>query len=157
MQFSENGIEEKEKKEKAERYLNAYLFTSKKYMFAVRKLETMKADLYLLSSPKLGERVQSSHEADNLSNLIFDIEDQKKKVLELGEEANRLKRKIKRMITSMPGRYEYQSLLTERFLNGEKWQTIIYLLGYSKSQTFRLRDQALLAFYDGYTKQIESQ
>ena len=158
MSFSETkGIEEKTKKEKAERFLNAYHVTERRYLYAVRKLETLKADVYLLSSPKLGERVQSSHEQDKLTNKLFEIEDQKKKVIELGEESNRLKRRTKRMIGNMPGRYEYQTLLTERFLNGEKWQTIIYLLGYSKSQTFRLRDQALLAFYDKYKKQIESQ
>lgn len=107
-----------------------------------RRLDEITWKLCSVQSPGMGERVQSSHQAD-LSEAVEKKEYCERREKEEREKMDRLAAEAADIIAMEPDEMK-RDILYQRYIEGDSWKAITRELGYSEQHIFRLHAESLL-------------
>lgn len=100
-----------------------------------------RADAYSIKSPKLGERVQTSHQSD-LAEVVEKLERYAENVKEQLGEVLEMTLQAERIINTEQDR-KLRGVLYDYYINGKTWEKIAVDLGITYRHVQRLHGQAL--------------
>lgn len=146
-------MQEKQKKQThpAKVYLSAYPAMKKRLEDLKEELEYIRETATRATSKLTAERVSGTSMKDGMANAVI-------KGIETEE---RLQRTINNLSEALTVRLmlieeledEWEKLiLTERYINGKSWDSVLKRIPYAKVQTFKIHGHALNHFWDIYKK-----
>lgn len=104
-----------------------------------------------LSSPGLGDRVQTSPE-DKMARLMTKLDGLDRKIAQQIEKEQRLVDKIQGQIDQLPR--QYREPLSLYYVSGLSWKQVADRLNYSEVRVYQIRKEAVAAFADRYKDYI---
>lgn len=104
-------------------------------------LDRLRYDMTHLSSPILGDKVQTSHQS-SLDDVLIRMEAEEEAYLAEYKSLLDMRREAVRLISMEPDPV-CQAVLQRRYIMGQRWEEISAAMNYSSQHIRRLNDQAL--------------
>lgn len=104
-------------------------------------LDRLRYDMTHLSSPILGDKVQTSHQS-SLDDVLIRMEAEEEVYLAEYKSLLYMRREAVRLISMEPDPV-CQAVLQRRYIMGQRWEEISAAMNYSSQHIRRLNDQAL--------------
>lgn len=125
-------------------YLSQIYYARLKLQRLEDRREYIRAKMTGVSSPGLGDRVQTSPE-DKMPRLMARLDDIERKIAVQIEREQNLIEKISAQVETVEP-LQYREVLALRYINCLSWQEIAARMHYSERWLFKLHGAALLAF-----------
>lgn len=125
-------------------YLNQIYYARLKLQRLEDRREDIRARMTGISSPGLGDRVQTSP-GDKMPKLMARLDDIERKIAVQIEKEESLIEKISVQIESVEP-LQYREVLAMRYINCLPWDNIARRMGYSKRRLYQLHGNALTVF-----------
>lgn len=108
----------------------------------IKDLEQARRDAYALKAVRIGDKVQTNHQAD-LAQVVEKIDRYEEKLQKNIDELIGLKLDAMAIIRKEPD-FCARAILYRRYLLAESWETITKEMGYSRSQASKIMDSAII-------------
>lgn len=125
-------------------YLNQVYYTRIRIDRLQNRRDNLRDRMAGVSSPSLGDRVQTSPE-DKMSRIMAQLDDVDRKIIQQIMKEQSLIDKIGKQIDDV-AQPQYRAILALRYLNCLPWPTIAERMGYSERRVYQLHGEALAEF-----------
>lgn len=122
-------------------FLNSVRRQEMEFKAVEEELSRVRTDIYFLKSPRLEEKVQTSHQAE-LSEKVERLEFYEEQVRDELEKLTSLRITAKKIIALEPDT-EKRAILIRRYLLGQKWESIAVQMNLGLQWVFKLHGQSL--------------
>lgn len=122
-------------------FLNSVRRQEMEFKAIEEELSRVRTDIYFLKSPRLEEKVQTSHQAE-LSEKVERLEFYEEQVRDELEKLASLRITAKKIIALEPDT-EKRAILIRRYLLGQKWESIAVQMNLGLQWVFKLHGQSL--------------
>lgn len=140
--------------------------TTKEYLSQIRylqkdinRLQSIKdrliEDLYSISSPVPGEKVQSSPDPDKLSAVVSRVESLSRELADLREQQKALRTRIREQIYQLDD-VRHIDVLYKRHIELKSWKRIALEMRYTFRNVQYIHGHALIAFHERFCEEYES-
>lgn len=135
--------------EQAKEYLDNVRHADREIESKTRVLNKMKSQLYSIQAAQIKEDVVSGGvKITGEDRIVRALEYEKEligELMDLFELKEEARKKINRLDKEV-----YRTVLFERYLNNNQWNDVAEFMGYEESQIFRLHNNALARFSEGW-------
>lgn len=122
-------------------FLNSVRRQEMEFKAVEEELSRVRTDIYFLKSPRLEEKVQTSHQAE-LSEKVERLEFYEEQVRDELEKLTSLRITAKKIIALEPDT-EKRAILIRRYLLGQKWESIAVQMNLGLQWVFKLHGRSL--------------
>lgn len=122
-------------------FLNSVRRQEMEFKAIEEELSRVRTDIYFLKSPRLEEKVQTSHQSE-LSEKVERLEFYEEQVRDELEKLTSLRITAKKIIALEPDT-EKRAILIRRYLLGQKWESIAVQMNLGLQWVFKLHGQSL--------------
>lgn len=132
-------------------YLSQIYYTRLKIDRLQDRRDNIRERMLGLSSPGMGDRVQTSPE-DKMARLMTKLDGIDRKIAQQIEKEQKLVEQIQSQIDQLPR--QYREPLSLYYVSGLKWEEVADRMKYTEPRIYQLRKEAIAAFAELYKDYI---